>query len=340
MTQALSIAFMSCNRVARVEQSLGSILAQSLDDIDVIICDDASTDGTYEKLQQIVAKYRGAKRLQLKRNPQRLGVVGNFNRIMAEAQSNYVMFAHDDDLSLPERAAQVLAAIKNAAAPPGAIYNDAYSLVGDARAMEIGRAWPDGLAITPEAVAGSGTNIVGAVATYARRVYSEFGPVPAKAHFEDACCLFRAALLGNVVHLAVPLVEKRVDKQSLTGASSALVAPSGRAARQAMAQNIRNLLPTTSIWSEDLEKYAPQLAGGEKRVAAIRRLLAGTKSRVEAELGLLEHRLSAWRYWLAALARRQVGLRAVIKLALVAYWPGLWTSYMRWRYRRLGGAKP
>ncbi len=340
MAEMLSIAFMTCNRAAHVEQSLSSVLEQSVDGIDVVICDDASTDGTYEKLQEITANYRGGKRLHLLRNEDRLGLIGNFNRMLREGQSDYVMFAHDDDLSLPERAATVLAAIKGAAAPPSAVFHDAFNLAEDGETKGVMKYWPAAVPITPEQVAGLGASIVGAVSTYSRRVYGEFGPVPARAHFEDACSLFRAALLGNALYVPQPLIEKRIDGQSLTGPMSIGARSSGRAIRQALTNNIRNLLPTTSVWAEDLAKYAPQLDGGAERLAAIRRLLDAMEKRVHAELALLEHRPAAFKYWFAALLRRRSRPRDVAKLLLVAYWPDLWFGYARWRLRRASRSDP
>jgi hypothetical protein len=335
MAELLSIAFMSCNRVERVAQSLGSVLAQTLDDVEVLICDDASSDGTYEVLQQIVAGYRGGKRLRLLRNESRLGVIGNFNRIMAQAQSDYVMFAHDDDLSVPERAQTVRQAIFDAAAPPSAVFHDAFSLDAASGQSQPAAMWPRHVPLTPESIARHGFNVVGAVATYSRRVVEEFGPVPQQAHFEDACCLFRAALLGPVICIARPLIHKRLDKQSLTGGASVFGASSGREVRLAMIRNIRDLSATPTVWAADLQGFAARLPGGAARAQKIVGLLDVLRRRVQGELDMLEHRPRALAYWLPALLRRGTDWRDFAKLALVSYCPELWRRYAQWRYRRL-----
>ena len=322
MNRTLALAFMSCNRIDGVERSLESVLAQTLEDIDVVVSDDASDDGTFERLGEVLARYDGPKRIRLRRNARRLGVVGHFNAIMAETQADYVMFAHDDDFSEPGRAAAVLAAIAGAPRPPGAVFHHARQLdpaaaggaVGPGRRIEV---WPQSVPVTAEEVARRGGNIVGAVATYSRRVFSEFGPLPPEAHFEDSGALFRAALLGDAILLDAALVGKRTHEGALTGGTSVGASRSGHAARAA---NLRNRLP-----------------GGEARRIRLEALLLALRERVDAEIGLLERRPDALWYWTRRLAGRRTTLREYLKMVLFAWFPELWRRYVALRDPGQGG---
>lgn len=334
MSGLLCIAFMSCDRAGHVERSLGSVLAQTVDDLDVIVSDDCSTDGTFEELQAIVGRYRGGKRVRLRRNGRRLGVVGHFNAIMAEAQSDYVMFAHDDDVSEPLRAGRIIAALRAAAAKPGAVYHNALQLDAEGRSLGEAHLWPAGMAITPETVAAGGANIVGAVATWPRAIVEVFGPVPAKAHFEDGAALFRAALLGNVVFLPEPLVSKRLHPRSLTGPASVIDAESGKAARQGTLNNLRNLRFVPDVWLQDLAGFGDRLPGGAARREALAALIGETQRRVSAEIALLERRPWALAYWGRGAMLGRLPPRQFAKMLMLAYAPELWSRYVRWSLAR------
>ncbi|HMO87151.1 MAG TPA: glycosyltransferase family A protein [Lacipirellulaceae bacterium] len=342
MNRTLALAFMSCNRIDGVERSLESVLAQTLEDIDVVVSDDASDDGTFERLGEVLARYDGPKRIRLRRNARRLGVVGHFNAIMAETQADYVMFAHDDDFSEPGRAAAVLAAIAGAPRPPGAVFHHARQLdpaaaggaVGPGRRIEV---WPQSVPVTAEEVARRGGNIVGAVATYSRRVFSEFGPLPPEAHFEDSGALFRAALLGDAILLDAALVGKRTHEGALTGGTSVGASRSGHAARAANLRNMRNLRAVPDVWRRDLETYGDRLPGGEARRIRLEALLLALRERVDAEIGLLERRPDALWYWTRRLAGRRTTLREYLKMVLFAWFPELWRRYVALRDPGQGG---
>ncbi len=340
MSALLSIAFMSCNRAGHVARSLGSVLAQTVDDIDVIVSDDCSTDGTFEKLQAIVGRYRGGKRIRLRRNEQRLGVVGHFNAIMAEAQSDYVMFAHDDDVSEPARAAQVIAAIRESAQSPSAVFHNLRSLDEDGNLLDLVEVWPRGMSITPETVAETGLNIVGAVATYARHTQDVFGPVPLDASIEDAGALFRAALLGNVVLLNEALVGKRTHAASLSGRSSILYGGgSGEATRKATIAFIESLRRVPDGWLRDLTTWRDRMAGDPVRAARIATLIEDLQERVASEIALLERQPKALLYWSGRVLFGRLSLRQFVKMLLFAYMPGFWQRYLRWRLVHKSGKK-
>ena len=72
--------------------ALESALAQRLRDMEIVVVDDCSTDGTWEVLQT----YHDS-RLRLVRNERNLGLFGNFNRSLQLAQGKYICFLCSDD---------------------------------------------------------------------------------------------------------------------------------------------------------------------------------------------------------------------------------------------------
>ena len=80
-------------------ETLDSLLAQTYTDFELIISDNASTDGTEEICRAYAARDR---RVQYRRSPQDVGVAGNYNRLFKQAQGEYFKWAAADDIHEPE----------------------------------------------------------------------------------------------------------------------------------------------------------------------------------------------------------------------------------------------
>lgn len=77
-------------------QTIESVLDQDFGDYELVICDDASTDGTPE----ICRRYRDA-RVRYVRFAERGGQARNFNRCFEESRAALVTLLHADDFYLP-----------------------------------------------------------------------------------------------------------------------------------------------------------------------------------------------------------------------------------------------
>jgi glycosyltransferase involved in cell wall biosynthesis len=94
----VSVVISSYNRRRLLAEALRSALAQSEVDLEVIVVDNGSTDGTEDDL----AAWRDA-RLRVIRNPVSLGSVGGRNTGLAAASGEWVGFLDDDDLWSPDK---------------------------------------------------------------------------------------------------------------------------------------------------------------------------------------------------------------------------------------------
>ena len=94
----ISIVIPAYNYAAYLPAAIDSVLAQQLDELEIIVCDDASTDDT----PQIVAAYQEQYPcIRVERNPVNLGAVLNINRAVSLAQGDFVLVLGADDYLVP-----------------------------------------------------------------------------------------------------------------------------------------------------------------------------------------------------------------------------------------------
>jgi len=102
----VSVLMSVYNGAAYLQQSIESILAQSLGDFEFIIIDDGSSDGSNEIIE--AAASRDA-RVMAFSNPGNLGLSRSLNRGLALARGRYIARQDADDVSAPERLAEQVA---------------------------------------------------------------------------------------------------------------------------------------------------------------------------------------------------------------------------------------
>ncbi|HET9462050.1 MAG TPA: glycosyltransferase [Gaiellaceae bacterium] len=96
-----------------MRMALESVLRQTMDDLELIVVDDASTDPTPDVIAQF-----DDRRLRVIRNDEQLGLAASLNRGLDEARGRYVARLDADDVALPRRLEHQLARIR---ATPGTV---------------------------------------------------------------------------------------------------------------------------------------------------------------------------------------------------------------------------
>jgi len=95
----VSIGLPVFNGEKYLAEALDSILAQTYPDFELIISDNASTDGTQEICRTYAARDH---RIRYFRNETNLGAIRNFNRVFALSTGEYFKWAAHDDVCAPE----------------------------------------------------------------------------------------------------------------------------------------------------------------------------------------------------------------------------------------------
>lgn len=96
----ISVVMATYNGVQYLQEQIESILHQTIPPHEIIICDDASDDGT----QEILKAYERKGVIQYYANETRLGVVENFKKGVALAKDgNYIALSDQDDIWMPHK---------------------------------------------------------------------------------------------------------------------------------------------------------------------------------------------------------------------------------------------
>lgn len=98
----VSVVISAFNAEDTIEKSVLSILNQSYPNIEVIVCDDYSTDSTWYKLQGLEKRCRGLKVIRQNSN---YGTYLAKNVAIKKSSGDFVLFQDSDDISHPERIA-------------------------------------------------------------------------------------------------------------------------------------------------------------------------------------------------------------------------------------------
>jgi glycosyltransferase involved in cell wall biosynthesis len=205
----VSMLVLAYQQVATIEAAVRGALAQTHSPLEIVISDDASTDGTWSAIERAVGGYDGPHRVVLNRNPVNLGIGAHLNRMVGLSHGELLFVAAGDDVSLPQRCERVVGPRRGARRRPDLISSALVDL------DEAGQAHD---AITPTDLStyrdaadwiARPPHVIGAAQAWTRRVFDRFGPLPAGTVAEDLLMVFRAIVSGGALTIAEPLVQYR-----------------------------------------------------------------------------------------------------------------------------------
>lgn len=91
----ISIALASYNGEKYIREQLDSILSQTIQDFEVVVCDDASIDNTWSILEEYTEK---DSRFRIYKNKENLGFKKNFEKAISLCKGNYIALSDQDDV--------------------------------------------------------------------------------------------------------------------------------------------------------------------------------------------------------------------------------------------------
>lgn len=99
----VSVLMPAYNAGRFVKDAIDSVLAQDYTDFELIILDDASTDGTFE----IIRQYKRHEKVRIYRNRSRLGATACLKKLTGLSRGKYLAPCDADDLILPKNIARL-----------------------------------------------------------------------------------------------------------------------------------------------------------------------------------------------------------------------------------------
>lgn len=216
MFPTVSVVVPSFNNVNHIERTMVSILGQTFGDMEVLVSDHSSDDGTWELLQ----KYADDPRVSLMQIPRGGGAPANWEHVSRQATGLYLKLVCGDDLIYPTCLEEQVAAIESdpdvvLVACLRDILDDADRPIVKARGLHglTGKV-PGRVAVRRTVRAG--TNVFGEPGCILmdRQVLADAGWWDARApYLIDQATASRVALRGSIVALRKSLAGFRISDQ-------------------------------------------------------------------------------------------------------------------------------
>src|ERR1035437_1811528 len=107
----VSVCIPTFNGAAWIREAIESALAQDFSDLEVVVCDDASSDDTVALARQFRDE-----RVRVVAYPDRVGMARNWNRSVLASKGSYIKFRRQDDGLAPGCVGRMLEVLRESPA--------------------------------------------------------------------------------------------------------------------------------------------------------------------------------------------------------------------------------
>jgi glycosyltransferase involved in cell wall biosynthesis len=202
-----SVLLLTYNQQNFVQEALQSLLDQDYDNLEIVVSDDSSRDGTWQLISETAKQYCGPKRIILNRNAKNLGVVGNYFKAFSLSSGEVLFTGAGDDASLPSRCLESIQLWCQYDKKPDLIAADGYDMLFDGRIVGI-KTTDDLQNWNAMMWCQRRPFIFGASHMMTRRLLA-LRDLNASLPVEDQNLIIRALMMGGAMRLAKPLVKHR-----------------------------------------------------------------------------------------------------------------------------------
>lgn len=229
---SISIILVCYNHESFVAEALRSWMEQDYPEYEIVIADDASSDGTRAV---IAAELAGARRPGVRvvecNQVKNVGLIGNINAAMAACSGDVIVAAAGDDVADPMRLRYAAEIFENDPSVFAVVANcTKVDALGRVLKSTVLHHEPGSYSYaTHGSCVYAGAPVCGASTAYRAELFRRFGPMRPGTHGEDNCYLVRALLLGAVFFDPRPLVRWRQHGANLSNyANDGFVTPESR----------------------------------------------------------------------------------------------------------------
>jgi cellulose synthase/poly-beta-1,6-N-acetylglucosamine synthase-like glycosyltransferase len=227
---SVSVALCTHNGGRFLREQVRSICLQTQPPAEIVLSDDASTDGSVDVVRTTVAECEAERPghavvLRVFENRPALRVVKNFEQAIAACTGELIALSDQDDVWIPDRLAQMAARFAEDAQLL-LLHTDA-SLV-DAERRDLGQTLFHALEVTPSEIEGVHTGrafdvllrrnlVTGATTVFRRSLLADALPLPVEWVHDEWLGIIASAT-GRVELLEHPLIEYRQHESNQIGA--------------------------------------------------------------------------------------------------------------------------
>jgi glycosyltransferase involved in cell wall biosynthesis len=109
-TPKVSVVVPIYNQLPFIRETVDSVLAQDYANVEVVLSDDGSTDGTHDILREYAAEHPDA--VKLVASEHNTGIAGAFNRALEAHTGDYIAWLGGDDVMLPGKLSRQVAVLQ------------------------------------------------------------------------------------------------------------------------------------------------------------------------------------------------------------------------------------
>lgn len=329
---AVSAVLLCYDCESYIGKALRSVLAQDHDEpIEIIVSDDASTDGTLEVVHSELDRYAGPHSVRLLRQPTNAGgKSAHLNRVVPITSGDVIVSFDGDDISEPTRVRRIVERFRQDPEIK-AVYSDYTRIDASGRTLGPGRVpHPPPGTKSNEWFAQVDAYAAGGTLAVRREVFETFGPLDPDIH-EDIVLPFRASLLGETAFISDPLIKARRHAASLTADMDRVTSLAAYRARMHLGierarRNVESRLTDIRV----AESLMPERAG---EFETLRRIVAESMEAAELSGQLYSPSLASRIGALVRLTMRGAYRDQFAQHAAIVLAPRLYLSYKR---RELG----
>lgn len=218
----ISIAMTTYNGAQFVQAQLRSILEQTRQPDEIIICDDGSRDDTVNIIRHVM-ETSGTDRIRLVENEENLGYIRNFYKAISLTKGDYIFLADQDDIWHREKLEKSLAIMERTGA--AAICTRSRLIDQDGQEMD-GNAFIVSVLLSrlkEELGPVSFFDLVienvaqGCTYCFTKEVRAKYLALNSRQLIHDHQIMFIASLVGKVYACAEPMIDYRIHGSNSAG---------------------------------------------------------------------------------------------------------------------------
>ncbi len=214
----ISIAMATYNGSRYLRDQLDSILSQTIQDFEIVICDDCSTDSTMSLLDKYSAK---DSRIHVYQNEHNLGFKENFSKAISLCNGDYIALSDQDDIWMEDHLEMLFNALNehNAVLACG----DATIIDSNGNEMGLTSSFIDGMDAVPMNNIEKARHILlcensfqGSSMLMRRSLAERAIPIPSAIGFHDTWIAALACFFGGLTYIQAPVLRYRRHSHEVT----------------------------------------------------------------------------------------------------------------------------